>query len=102
MTRATACCLCFCHHTTSKVRAVVTGNRARCYRHLATRYGWMRVEPYSVVSSLPIPRRLHREQFLVESFAGEELIVRSLLFDFAVPQHDDPIGHAHRGESVRN
>ena len=28
--------------------------------------------------------------------------MRSLLFDFAVPQHDDPIGHAHRGESVRN
>lgn len=53
-------------------------------------------------SALAISGRLHLEQLRILPATRDELLVRAFFDDGAVGEHDDPVGHPHRREPMRD
>src|SRR5438034_7705705 len=51
---------------------------------------------------LPVPCRLQTKQLRVQPALRHQLLVRSLIDELTTLQHQDPVGHPHRGEAVRD
>ncbi len=53
-------------------------------------------------SGIHIPGRLQPEQMCIGATGGQKCLVRPVFNDFALLDHNDAVGHAHRREAMRN